>query len=360
MSENQNLMLEPKILGSLLLGLVKNRFTGTIQVDTGKGIKRLFYKDGQIVFASSNVIDDRLGEVMYRSGMISLDQMTDSAVKVNRTTKFGKVLLLSRLLSSVQLWRALKLQVVEIVRSIFLVPGVKVLIESGVMKAPTTIVFDRGSEHLLEECSGFGRMYRAFIEKVGDNCGLVVAPESLDSRGIQTGTFVADLLEMSKGTGTLKDVVEATKLQEITAYTAIFRLMNLGICRISGLQDGESVQMAGGANTIKSQIDAFGLLVRSIQDAFMNEGMIFPLPELQNFVSELNGVETPVFFLDDHGLLPKESIQNIYYWCQDSDHCTRQMSLHLESINHFLLQLTGDLLPSGKGQAIKTMFQEMI
>ncbi len=360
MTTQQLLFLEPKILGSLLIGLVKSHFTGTIQVDTQKGVKRIFFKKGQIVFASSNMIDDRLGEVMYRAGMISIDQMTDSAVKVNRNTKFGKVLLINKILSSVELWRALKLQVMEILRSIFLAPGVQISIESGVMKAPTTVVFERGSEILLEECAGFGRMYRMFLARTNENCKFLVNQDAWDLRGIQAGTFVADLLEMSAGSGSLRDVVEASKLQETTAYTAIFRLMNLGVCRLSGLSHGDLPQQGGGMSSVKAQIDAYGLLIRSVQELFKQENMTLPIHELHQFVGALNGVENPVFFVDELGQLPRESILNIFNWCLDSDHCTRQISLHLDSLIHFLMQISGDLLPLLKVATIKSTFNEMI
>src|SRR5690606_3773150 len=117
-------------------------------------------------FARSNIIDDRLGEVIYRWDAISLDQLAESAVKVTRVRKFGQVLLTSGIFSTVDLWNALKMQVRDIVRSIFLVPRVYVEIEGASRPAPSEVVFPEGTSTLIHESYSFGCMLREFIERL--------------------------------------------------------------------------------------------------------------------------------------------------------------------------------------------------
>ncbi|MFM9785948.1 hypothetical protein, partial [Streptomyces scabiei] len=70
------------VFKDFFLGLSASGFSGLLSVDTGYGIKRIFLEHGAVVFAGSNIIDDRLGEVMFREAKITLDALTDSATQV--------------------------------------------------------------------------------------------------------------------------------------------------------------------------------------------------------------------------------------------------------------------------------------
>ena len=59
-------------LVSLLSGLVFRNFSGTLDLLIGSQKKSLYFKSGELVFARSNLMDDRLGEVIYRGGKICL------------------------------------------------------------------------------------------------------------------------------------------------------------------------------------------------------------------------------------------------------------------------------------------------
>src|SRR5690606_26109535 len=98
--------------------------------------------NGDIVFAASNVIDDRLGEVIYRQAKITLDELTTSAALVSKKQKFGQVLLNNRVFTNRHLWDALKCQVAEIIRSVFMVSDVYVELKEGKGLAPTEVIFE--------------------------------------------------------------------------------------------------------------------------------------------------------------------------------------------------------------------------
>ncbi len=83
---------------------VERRWSGSVSVEDEWGQKKLYFRDGELVFARSNAMDHRLGEVMYRQGLISLDELTESAVQVTRTLKFGQVLLTRKFFEPCDLW----------------------------------------------------------------------------------------------------------------------------------------------------------------------------------------------------------------------------------------------------------------
>ena len=86
-----------------------------------KQVKAIYLKDGQIVFASSNLERDRLGDMLLKAGKLSYQQHEES-VKILKTTgkRLGAVLVEIGFLTPKGLFEGLKYQVLEILYSLFL------------------------------------------------------------------------------------------------------------------------------------------------------------------------------------------------------------------------------------------------
>ena len=208
-----------------LSGMRFRRWDGGIHVDSGYGRKKIFFRSGEIVFASSEIIDDRLGEVCYRRGIITLDQLTESATKVTRTTKFGQVLIRSKMMSDVQLWNALKEQIRHIIRSLFMVDTVYFELDAG-LKGPAEVVFNEGTSALIEACYGYGSMYRSFSNTIKPNSWIrLISPEKAEK-----GTFLGDLIDMIGRRTTVEEFVTQSKLHRTNVIAALLDLVNSGIC----------------------------------------------------------------------------------------------------------------------------------
>jgi len=197
-----------EMLYDLILGIHRRGWTGVVHVDSGFGHKRLFFTAGEFVFAGSDLIDDRLGEVIYRDEMITLDQLTDFAVQVDRKTKFGQVLLRSGQFTNTDLWNALKAQVAEIFRSVFFVEHCIIEVREGA--APLEVSFESGTQVLLDAAFSFGAQFRGFCRRI--NPGVRVFPIlAEDGANPATGTFVGDLLEICKDAVSVEDMLARSK-----------------------------------------------------------------------------------------------------------------------------------------------------
>src|SRR5438874_370733 len=64
--------LRDLFLPELLYQIYEARQTGTLVFALGEFKKALVYDQGEVIFASSNLKEDSLGETMVRSGTISL------------------------------------------------------------------------------------------------------------------------------------------------------------------------------------------------------------------------------------------------------------------------------------------------
>jgi len=108
-------------LSEILEQLHSTRATGMLTLEQGNLVKSIYLKDGQIVFTSSNLETDRLGEMLLRAGKLSYQQHEES-IKMLKTTgkRLGAVLVELGFLTPKELFEGLKYQVQEILYSLFL------------------------------------------------------------------------------------------------------------------------------------------------------------------------------------------------------------------------------------------------
>jgi hypothetical protein len=93
--------------------------TGILSLVSGGARKALYLKDGRVVFASSNLPNDRLGEILIRDGKITVEEYEASIRAIHKGKRQGKALVEMGALSPKDLWEGVQYQVQEIVYSIF-------------------------------------------------------------------------------------------------------------------------------------------------------------------------------------------------------------------------------------------------
>lgn len=351
--------VDSEILTATLLGLLERRFSGVLVVDTGRGVKKLFFQRGELAFAKSNLIDDRLGEVMFRAGFISLEHMTTFAVQVNRTTRFGRVLLNNNLMTSVELWNALKLQVAEIVRSVFLVERSYIQFQKVDVKPPTSVVFTQGTRDLIAECSGFGAMFRHFVRRLTLETRVRLLDKVPGWVEPAEGTFDSDLCVLIREHATLGDLKRNSKLSDINTWFALFQLVNRGLCALENLRSEDSVAITpDGPWALKQRIEGYSRLLETVRRAFRESKVRFPVSELQLFVRSL-GAEKPVaLYLTSSGDISPECAASLYRQVWDDERRLRRIETQLESLIQFLSQLVSDFLSVEKAKEVRQFLLE--
>jgi len=107
-------------LTRILIDLNRNRATGTLSVITPLFTKKIYLRDGNVIFASSTFEDDRLGEMLVKAGKISMEQY-DRSVELLKTTgkRQGAILVDLGYITPKDLFWGVKYQVKEIICSVF-------------------------------------------------------------------------------------------------------------------------------------------------------------------------------------------------------------------------------------------------
>jgi curved DNA-binding protein CbpA len=107
-------------LAEVLKDLFQRRATGELVLADGDTVKKIFFKNGLIIYATSNRKEDRLGDVLLHNGLISKAQFDESGRQVQATgKKQGTLLVQMEAISAKDLFRGLNLQVKAIVLSLF-------------------------------------------------------------------------------------------------------------------------------------------------------------------------------------------------------------------------------------------------
>lgn len=110
-------------LPDVLEQLRHQKATGILTVRSNNIVKCIFLKEGQITFASSTDVSDRLGEMLVQSGKLKrqdLEHALGLYKKGAGLKKLGAILVENGMLSPKDLFGGLKSQVKNIIYSLFL------------------------------------------------------------------------------------------------------------------------------------------------------------------------------------------------------------------------------------------------
>jgi hypothetical protein len=106
-------------LPDMLQHLRESKATGILSLVSGGARKALYIKVGRVVFASSNLPNDRLGELLLREGKITVEEYEASIRAISKGKRQGRVLVEMGALSPKDLWEGVQSHIREIVYGIF-------------------------------------------------------------------------------------------------------------------------------------------------------------------------------------------------------------------------------------------------
>jgi hypothetical protein len=95
------------------------RGTGKLSLRRHQLERSVHWKEGEIIFASSNSPEHSLGQFLLRNGKITAAQYEESKRRVTATTRHGKLLVQMGAISPKDLWWGVKNQALEILYSLF-------------------------------------------------------------------------------------------------------------------------------------------------------------------------------------------------------------------------------------------------
>lgn len=219
------------ILPRLLMSLYRQRATGELVLRTPEMEKKVFFKKGQAIFASSTVPDDRLGEMLVKAGKINMEQYDRSVELLKKTGKRqGAILVESGFISPKDLFWGVKYQVREIIYSLFALDrGVYEFAEGPTSNEIITLRMSMGN--LIYE--GVKRMedwtrIRRELPPAGACLKLSDDPVSLFQE-VEFSQKDRKILSLVDGVRTIKKVIEDSWLNSFEAMKILYTMWVIGI-----------------------------------------------------------------------------------------------------------------------------------
>ena len=215
--------------GALLLAFGSERERRADRPDTPETLRRktIFFRDGQVVFASSSDRADRLGAVLWRQGQVPREELERCGRMVRTGRPLGQVLVDEGIFTSGQLYAAMSRQVKEIALAAFLEPeGEFTFVEGPYEEKNAVKLPERTRELMLEGMKRVEALELIAQSEVPDREALVrltgTVGKGLDARAER-------LLEVCDGTRTVRQVIEESQLGVFEGLKTLAALVRQGL-----------------------------------------------------------------------------------------------------------------------------------
>ncbi len=213
-----------------------NRKTGILTFDFGRVSKSLFLREGNIIFASSSLKEDRLGESLCRAGKISPEHLEVAAKEISPEKNLGKILVEKGFITAKELWLGLRRQVEEIVYSIFYYKEGSFSFLEGDLSQGNVISLNMSTQNLMME--GIRRIdeWARFLEKFPSK-DIVLEPKE-SPPNIELNPIEQRALSLVDGSITLEEISRRSGLGDFDTYKVLFHLIQAGFVEIR--QEGKA------------------------------------------------------------------------------------------------------------------------
>ena len=280
------------------------RGTGKLLVSTTLLERTIHWKDGEIIFASSNSPEHSLGQFLLRNGKITTQQYEDSKRRVTANTRHGKLLVQMGAISPKDLWWGVKNQALEIIYSLFSwKTGTFTLLDSVEELANERIVLSINTSSVIME--GIRRLDESarIREKITslDDVFIKVPGAVPDFDALEMNDHEVAIFNNIDGRLSVRELIGQSEMTEFEVTRILFQLLSARLIEAAPEEKGfrpvfldveDSPELL---KIISTYNDMFGRLYAALQDAVgEDEARDIFMTVLQN--AETDDLWAGVFF----------------------------------------------------------------
>lgn len=225
--------------------------------------KTVYFRRGEIVFAGSNQPEDRLGQVLYRTGKLSLEGLREAErdLRSQPGRRFGALLLERQLIDANTLTWGLRYQIEEIVYSLFrLRQGHFFLFDGDFAQAELAQLSIDTNSVLME---GYQRVDElGLIAEHIRGRGTVLRPTGRRAEA-KLSEQLLRVLGLVDGRTTVEEIVRATGWGEFNTFKALYKLLQ---ARLVEVADAPAADAAPREDPLIAELTG---LVETYNRAFM-------------------------------------------------------------------------------------------
>lgn len=212
-----------------VIGLINmNKKSGILSFVFHGSTKALFFTKGEIVFATSSLPQDRLGESLVRAGKLKREDLEGALRDADRRQGWvlGKLLVEKAYLAPKDLFQGVRRQVEEIIYSLFLQKQGVYFFFEGDLDTRDFPKLNMSAQNLVME--GIRRIdeWGLFLEKIPS--GELMLSRKRELPQIDLTPDERGVLDLADGTRTVSEISRSSGLGEFNTYKVLHHLMSAG------------------------------------------------------------------------------------------------------------------------------------
>lgn len=260
--------LERLSLADLLRELQAANATGILSLSADAARKALYFKAGRVVFASSNQLGDRLGEILVRAGRITQAQSDASTRDLGHGRRQGRVLVEQGVLTPEQLWEAVQTQVREIVWSVIAWDQGRFHFEPSVLPERERITVDLDVTSLIVE--GARRLAPAVIPRHRTDPQAILERGESPPEGL-LHPWEEHVLQLVDGQRSVLEICQESEAGEGQTLKALFAFLGTGLVLVAGRRERPLDDSEVPSESLRAVLEAFNRKYRFVCAAMVRE-----------------------------------------------------------------------------------------
>lgn len=250
------------------------RLSGNLIFVSGAARKCLYFKQGDLRGASSNLVEDRLGEVMYRFGQLSREDLDRCIAEAKRFRRpLGNYLLDQGLINQAELYVFIRRQVEEIFYSVLLIKdGDFYLTRFDVDSLPSPLSIN--AQSMLMEGLRRSDEMQHFQKRIPHRNVKVVRDKNRSTDGIKLEPKEVQILNALTQSHSVEELTRLCRLGEFETMKVLFHLIQSGLVRIIEERDYASagVDPSEVTTEMSNMVDTFNSVFQRIYQAISKHG----------------------------------------------------------------------------------------
>jgi hypothetical protein len=229
-------------LPELFASISRSRETGVLNFHDMGRWKAIYFKEGQVVFATSNLQDDRLGEFLLKEGRITVRQFLEASKLIKPGKRLGAVLVEQDIISPDELFVAINQHVLEIVYSLFEWSRGEYEFVMKDLSAEGPVSLDLSTEKVILEgirrLRDFTRVYSG-VGSVDTVLRQSALAESLVYK-LELDEDESQILSLVNGRLKVEQILTMSYLSNFESLRILYGLVAAGVLERGGVEESQS------------------------------------------------------------------------------------------------------------------------
>ena len=218
-------------LADILIGLQRSNRTGVLTIGSGEIVRKIYIRNGDIIFSASNQDQDRLGDILLKKEKINKDQFDQSVIEMKRTgQRQGMVLVRLGYLAPAELISAVQHQVEHIIEGLFELEDGRFEFQERPLPSEEVITLKLSAANLIYRgIKKISSISRIQMDLPAMDYPLNFSADPLDLfQDLKLDDAGKKIISLTDGKTSINDIISITQLDSFEALKTLYALLSIG------------------------------------------------------------------------------------------------------------------------------------